>query len=293
MRFSEVLSHCLVSVGLSWLCQCVLAFQGPQATCIVSRPQPTPTFVIRRPLSSSTKLFRTPSKWDNIDEEDDEEDALRAPQDMKYVPRNVMRQHQNFVAIREAGGKEMTNDVYIPEADSNVFWFVGKVARVSDISVEQAVARQWPMIIHHAGQLRPIELFPGRAHLEIWVAPGDSELEVAYNRKDLVFQKMSREVEGAAQVKSNLIGFQGEVYDKEAGMGFRTLRNKADGTPAKPEIQTPAPDTEEEDEEYSEEKFRAPTDEELKKLQETLKEKKIKLSDLYEEQQKREGKSSQ
>jgi hypothetical protein len=50
---------------------------------------------------------------------------------MRYVPRNVIRQNQNFVAIKEAGGKEMTSDLYARDPTSSVFWFCGKVARVS------------------------------------------------------------------------------------------------------------------------------------------------------------------
>jgi hypothetical protein len=50
---------------------------------------------------------------------------------MRYIPRNVIRQNQNFVAIREAGGQEMTSDLYARDPSSSVFWFCGKVARVS------------------------------------------------------------------------------------------------------------------------------------------------------------------
>lgn len=55
---------------------------------------------------------------------------------MRYIPRNVVRQNQNFVAIREVGGPSMTNDVYAREPNSSVFWFCGKVARVSGTSQE-------------------------------------------------------------------------------------------------------------------------------------------------------------
>jgi hypothetical protein len=199
-----------------------------------------------------------------------------------------MRQHQNFVSIREAGGSEMTNDVYIPDPNSEMFWFVGKIARISDVPVDQAVARQWPLIEQHAANLRPIELFPHRGDLKVWLAPGDSELDVAYNRPDVKFIKMEKDVEGAAGIKSNLVGFQGEVYDKGEGMGFRAWR-KADGSPAQPEIQTPeapaAVGNIDDNTDYSDEKYRAPTDEELNKLQEALKDKNMDISELYDQQQ--------
>jgi len=228
-----------------------------------------------RPFSASIRVYRAPTKWDKIldeGEEEDEEEMVAAPPDMKYVPRNVVRQNKNFQSIRDVGGPEMTNDVYVPEPDSDegVMWFVGKVARTSDVSVEQAVARQWPLIVQHAANLRPIELYPHRTTLEIWVAPGDSELEVAYNRPDLTFQKMSPDVEGAEEVKSSMIGFQGEIYEQGQGMGFRTWRKK-DGKAAKPETQTPdvpAPDFNDADAElFSEEKFKVPTEEEMRQVQ--------------------------
>ena len=274
----------------------VTAFQSPSAWHQTPWASTTHSWTPPGPLSS-TKLFRQKSKWDDLEDEDDEdEDPILAAHDMKYIPRNVQRQHFNFNAIYQIGGKELTSDVYVPEPDgSETFWFVGKVARTSDVSVEQAVARQWPLICEHAALLRPQELWPSRANLDAWIAPGDSEIEVAYNRPDVVFTKMSKDVDGASEIKHNLIGFQGERYEQGEGMGFRTHRTP-DGKPAKPEIQTPeAPamtneeDDNEEENAFSKKQFRSPTDEELKKSQDTLKDKNMNIEELYEEQQKREG----
>lgn len=91
-------------------------------------PAPSTTRWRSRPCSSA-RLALSSSKWDNL--VDDEDEGPPVPPDMKYVPRNVIRQHQNFVDIREAGGEEMTNDIYVREPGSQVFWFSGKVARVS------------------------------------------------------------------------------------------------------------------------------------------------------------------
>lgn len=193
------------------------------------------------------------------------------PPDMKYIERNVMRQHQHFVAIREAGGTEMTNDVYVCEPCSGIFWFVGKVARVSDVSLADAVARQWPLMEQHAANLRPLELYPYRGTLEIWTAPGDSELDVAYNRPNIVFEKMSRET--STNIKNIMVGFSGEVY-QEGEEGFRTCRTK-DGRPAKPEINDGS-------------EARSPSDEEMVQLEEKLQGQD--LNALYQEQQRRAGK---
>eukprot|EP00977_Amphora_coffeiformis_P022079 scaffold10377_cov150-Amphora_coffeaeformis.AAC.3 len=224
-------------------------------------------------------VLRQSRDW--IDEveyvEDDEVESKGPPirPDMKYLPRNVMRQHKNFVAIREAGGKELTNDVYIREPNSEVCWFVGKVARVSDVTVEQAISRQWALIETHGSNLRPIELFPSRGSLEIWCAPGDSEMQVAYNDPDLVFTQMKREVEGAEDIRNALIGFQGELYER-GEEGFRTWRTE-EGRAARPPVQSPNQDDE----------LQAPTDDDMKKIEEMIAGKN--LNELYKEQQRREG----
>lgn len=153
---------------------------------------------------------------------------------MSYEPRNLIRQSQNFQKIRNIGGKDIVSDIYIREPETEVFWFVGKIARVSDVSSEKAVARQWHMIERHGCNLRPVELMPHRGKLELWAAPGDSELDVAHNKSSCRFQKMKREIEGVPIVKSHAIGFQGEVYENEEE-GFRTWRTD-DGMPARKEI---------------------------------------------------------
>lgn len=191
--------------------------------------------------TSSTTLF---DKWDDLDDEDDElGDPLwrgpPIPRDMKYNKFNLKRQYKIFNAIRGIGGPEMTNDVYARDPDTDMFWFCGKVARISDVSVEMCVARQYPLIEEHSARLRPRELFDKNGLLELWVAPGDSEMDVAYNRPTVQLKKMLRahETEGADDVKNSEVGFQGEIY--EGGEeGFRTQRTE-DGMPLKPEIVAP------------------------------------------------------
>mmetsp|Transcript_12720 Transcript_12720/g.23845 ORF Transcript_12720/g.23845 Transcript_12720/m.23845 type:complete len:296 (+) Transcript_12720:50-937(+) len=212
------------------------------------------------------KLNHKASSWDDIEvdivkEEQEEEDddvessnsaktptwkgpaaaaAAVMPKDMKYNEYNLMRQNKHFIAIRAAGGSEMTNDIYARDPDTDVFWFVGKVARISDVSLEKAVARQYPLIEEHSARLRPLELFDKNGLLELWSAPGDSELDVAYNRPHVIFVKMPRAhelEEGGAEgsVRNVEVGFQGEIYES-GEEGFRTQR-KQDGSPLKPEIQ--------------------------------------------------------
>ncbi|KAL7576029.1 hypothetical protein ACA910_000816 [Epithemia clementina (nom. ined.)] len=241
---------------------------------------------------TSTALHQSRDWIDEVSEDEMLELSKGPPvkPDMKYIPRNVLRQHENFVAIREAAGKDLTNDVYVREPNNSpqVFWFVGKIARVSDVTPAQAVSRQWNIIETHATHLRPLELFPSQGSLEIWIAPGDSEMDIAYNRPDPVFEKMERDVEGADQLKSMLMGFQGEMY--EAGEeGFRTWRNE-DGTPAKAEIQSPSPaDNGIGQQEEQKEEMRAPSEMEMVDIQKMLEGKDI--NEVYKEQQRRDGKA--
>jgi hypothetical protein len=223
-------------------------------------PQNSPVVVAKTNTRGGVSpLFVEKSKWDNLvdeDEDQDEDDAIPAPPDMKYVPRNCKRQQEFFKAIREAGGPELTNDIYVREPGQDTCWYTGKVARVSDVSLEQCVARQWAMIETHASNLRPLDLFPSRGKLEIYTAAGDTELQVAYNRPDFQMIEMERNVEGASKIKNFLVGFQGEVYQPGED-GFRTWLTK-EGFPLRPEINKGGEN-------------RPPTQEELMQLQQELK----------------------
>ena len=264
------------TVVLSWSCS-VLAFsvQHIQETAAFSTKR-TNRLGSRRssPKTSAetmTALWRQPSKWDlildDMDEEDDTRQYCPNPPDMKYEPRIVQQSQQTFLAIRQAGGKEMTNDVYVRDpTERDVFWYTGKIARVSDVSLEECVHRLYPLIERHSCHLRPLELYPhrgGNGTLEVYTAPGDSELEVAYNRPTLQMQRFVHSKEWQfnrenpdskypTHVKASMVGFQGEVY-QQGEDGFRTWRTE-DGFAARPEI-NPGGES------------RPPTEEELKQLQ--------------------------
>lgn len=121
--------------------------------------------------------------------------------------------------------------------------------------VEKVLARQWPLIEEHAARLRIAELYPKWGSIELWIAPGDSEMDVAYNRPHIQFLQMSRDVDDASSVRNVEIGFAGELYD-EGEEGFRTKRT-ADGKPMKAEIK-------------SEEEKRQPSEADMDELMEML-----------------------
>jgi hypothetical protein len=110
------------------------------------------------------------------------------------------------------------------------------------------------MIEEHSARLRPAELYPKWGTLELWVAPGDSEMDVAYCKKEIIFVQMFRDLEYASEVRNIEVGFAGELYEN-GEEGFRTTRT-ADGKAVR-EIQSSVD-------------RRQPTDKELDDMMEML-----------------------
>jgi hypothetical protein len=234
---------------------------------------------IQRNHFSNALLARPKSKWDLL-EDDDEEDTyggtfeskIPVANDMTYVERNVKRSHENFLSLRNIGGKDLCFDIYgkSPLPNNEEVWYIGKVAKVSDVSLEDCIARQWNIIETHATNLRPIELYSQRGSLELWTAPGDTELDVAYNRPELIMTKMEHYEVTPDQLKNNMIGFQGEVY-QEGEEGFRSWRKK-DGSPARPEL-NPGGES------------RPPTEAEMEQVKLEMERQNVSVEDIYKAQQ--------
>mmetsp|Transcript_15816 Transcript_15816/g.22611 ORF Transcript_15816/g.22611 Transcript_15816/m.22611 type:complete len:256 (+) Transcript_15816:58-825(+) len=217
--------------------QCsALAFTRP--TQIYSILSQLTTTAVTNECSTTNSALAATDKWDQIILEDEDE-IIQPPKDMEYTPQNILRQHNNYLAITDVGGNETVTDVYARDPDKNTFWFVGKIARCTGTkSIEQAISRQWFLIESHAARLRHKELAPKMKIMELWVAPGNSELDVAFNR-NVLFTKMNRPTKQAEidhiqrSIKAIEVAFQGEIYD-QGEEGFRTERTN-DGLPAHPE----------------------------------------------------------
>lgn len=160
-----------------------------------------------------------------------------------------------FDAIRKIYGKEGTNDLYVRsiKGDPKTFWFVGKVVRNLQInekeeggndeqaqnhvpSIEEAVISQKRLILEYASrELRPQNLGgPYKDSLEIWTAPGDSEMDVVQNKVSL------NRVNGSAKdisehFRLSDVGFNPEIYlgDERTEGGLRVIRDE-EGNPVKP-----------------------------------------------------------
>lgn len=163
----------------------------------------------------------------------------------------------NFDRLRKLHGKDATIDVYVrsPLNDETTFWFVGKVIRhvpvaECDAAADQdedlfgsvyptpveSVLSQKRLILEYAkNQLRP-QNFAGKysSTLELWTAPGDSEMDVVQNKVTL--EKVvgsTKDLREGFCVKD--CGYNPEIYvgeEKERG-GLRVLRD-GDGRPVKP-----------------------------------------------------------
>lgn len=44
---------------------------------------------------------------------------------------NIDRQRKNFESMKAVVGKDLMNDVYARDPETDTFWFIGKVTRVS------------------------------------------------------------------------------------------------------------------------------------------------------------------
>lgn len=151
-----------------------------------------------------------------------------------------------FDTLRQTYGIAACSDVYVrsPDNDPQLFWFVGKVARCTKLQAlkgtsiptpDEAVISQKRLILEYAKrELRPQNLGgPFAKALELWLAPGDSEMDCVQNRITL------KQVTGsAADLSMGFsvadVGYNPEIYlgDETTKGGLRILRDNQ-GRPIK------------------------------------------------------------
>jgi len=159
----------------------------------------------------------------------------------------------NFDRLAKLHGKEAMVDVYVrsPLNDEKTFWFVGKVIRHISTSdgeedeeldgeiyptMIESILSQKRLILEYAkNQLRPQNL-GGKysTGLELWTAPGNSEMDVVQNKITLEKVKGSTtDLREGFSVKD--CGYNPEIYvgeERERG-GLRVVRDE-EGKPVKP-----------------------------------------------------------
>ncbi|KAL3902329.1 MAG: hypothetical protein SGILL_010864, partial [Bacillariaceae sp.] len=151
-----------------------------------------------------------------------------------------LRQAANtFDAIRKDYGAEATHDVYCrsPLNNEETFWFVGKIAVRPDTAAtpEQAVLSQKRLIFEYAKrELRPQNLGGKYATaLELWLAPGDSEMDAVQNKISLTKVDGSTD-DLADEFSVKDVGYNPEIYvGDEVEKGGLRVKRDAQGNPVK------------------------------------------------------------
>jgi len=146
----------------------------------------------------------------------------------------------NFDKLRQEYGKDACSDVYVksPLNDPDRLWFVGKVVAQPNTpaTAEQAVISQKRIILEYSmRELRPQNLGGKYASsLELWLAPGDSEMDCVQNKISLtkVTGSLSDLTDG---FHVSQVGYNPEIYvgDEQEKGGLRITRDES-GDPIKP-----------------------------------------------------------
>ena len=125
-KFTSILT--LISVGIETAEGCFFSSAFTTRTPNSRPPREVAIF-------GASDLSEDYAKWDNL--KDDDEDEAHSPEnalipsDMRYLLRNIHRQSSNYEAIRRAGGRKITHDVYLRSPGDEEAWLVGKIARIS------------------------------------------------------------------------------------------------------------------------------------------------------------------
>lgn len=117
------------------------------------------------------------------------------------------------------------HDVYARLSNSDTFWFIGKVGHYPNVTMNEAFFALEVMLIEYAKTLRPAELGHPSASLhdiELWHAPGNSEMYVAQNKMNLLRVYFPPGKVKLVSYKS--IGYEPEVY-QSGEIGFRCKRD--------------------------------------------------------------------
>ena len=90
---------------------------------------------------------------------------------------------------------------------------------------EAAVARQFNLLEEHACRIRPVELGRCFGKLELYSAPGDTELPMSENDVNIQLKKMPRTVEGVEKISIIEVGVNLDIVTNQ-GVGFCIVRNE-------------------------------------------------------------------
>jgi len=156
------------------------------------------------------------------------------------VLRKAINTYEDLVVAQNKDPSSVSrSDVYIrsPQNSATIFWFVGKVAHRQDTNAWMACVAQKRLILEYAVQkLRP-QNFGGmyQSSLELWTAPGDSEMDVVQNKVNLTSTVEYSLNDLDVDFRLDAVGYSPEIYvgDEIHQGGLRVERN-VDGTTMHP-----------------------------------------------------------
>uniref|UniRef100_A0A7S3KW06 Uncharacterized protein n=1 Tax=Amphora coffeiformis TaxID=265554 RepID=A0A7S3KW06_9STRA len=159
-----------------------------------------------------------------------------------------------FDAIRKEHGVSACRDVYVrsPLHSASTFWFVGKIACVPTTLadnddtdnnavdaphfVQTSLLLKRIILEYSKDQLRP-QAMGGKyaSALELWLAPGDSEMDVATNKVNLLPVRGSLSSFSTINLAASDIGYNPEIYvgDERVKGGLHVERDE-NGVTTKP-----------------------------------------------------------
>jgi len=214
--------NCMIPFIILWIIAVILS-QQCQSYQIIARSKQ------RQSLLYQNVILKASSKQEQQQEQQQQEQSLNN-NDMAYTRDIIIRQAETYLAIRKASKgnlESICNDVYVHDVKTDLFWYVGKVARCSTVSIQHAIASQQYLIQQHAGRLRPVELGRKAGELELWIAPIDSELKVANGELELEkieFDDAGDDDDDVRAVSLFEVGFNCE-YVTNKGQGFFVKKN--------------------------------------------------------------------
>lgn len=143
-----------------------------------------------------------------------------------------------FDSLRQQFGVAQCRDVYVraPVNSPTTFWFVGKIAMAEGVEADAAAIAQKRLIFEYSKrELRPQNL-GGRyaADLELWLAPGDSEMDVVRNK--VALERVTGSLGDLPDdFDLDAVGYNPEIYvgDERVQGGLRVERD-TEGRPVKP-----------------------------------------------------------
>jgi hypothetical protein len=133
---------------------------------------------------------------------------------------------EQFESMRSRG-VPVANDLYARMSNSDIFYFIGKMNHGSELNTQEAFDVIMTLLKEYAKSIRPRELAgpaAARGELQIWSAPGNSEMDCARNKISLLRVVESASTQAIVSGDIISVGYEPEIY-QGGEEGFRIKRS--------------------------------------------------------------------